>query len=191
VSQQNSTTKNLEATGIGACACTAHGVFLSAADFKHGERSYDYTIPYAIKSNISSHRQAYMDNVLHRAFQLSPAVKRFIISYDINCQYSIHLLDRFKKCHPHLKVPEAELLFSIGSFHLGAHVIECFHKYGLHFLLGAGVISGEILETLWIALNKLAPSTRAMSKAHRAEILDDIMGDSNWKKVLGMGKMSN
>jgi hypothetical protein len=127
-----------------------------------------------------------MDYVLNRALQQSPLTKQVILSYDINCQYSIHLLDCLKKGHPYLNQPLANILFAIGSFHLGAHVTDCFHQYSLHFMQGAGTIDGEILETLWVSQNKLASSTQAMSQAHRSEVLDDIMGDSDWKKVFGL-----
>jgi hypothetical protein len=37
-------------------------------------------------------------------------------------------------------------------------------------------------------LNKVSGSIRAMSKAHRHEVLDDYMRDSNWKKLVGIGE---
>ena len=46
------------------------------------------------------------------------------------------------------------------------------------------MVDGEILETLWAALNKIADSTRSQSTAHRRETLDDHMNDSNWKKLI-------
>jgi hypothetical protein len=40
VNQANSNRKNLEATGVGACACARHGCFVphSVVDFQKGER---------------------------------------------------------------------------------------------------------------------------------------------------------
>ena len=55
------------------------------------------------------------------------------------------------------------------------------------FILGAGVVDGEIIETLWEPLNHIAPSTWKASLEHRREIIDDHMNDSNWKKLLHMG----
>ena len=51
-----------------------------------------------------------------------------------------------------------------------------------------GIIDGEVLETLWSVLNESSRSTRGATLAHRAEILDDHMNHSNWKKLVGMGK---
>ncbi|KAF9521497.1 hypothetical protein CPB83DRAFT_778633, partial [Crepidotus variabilis] len=53
---------------------------------------------------------------------------------------------------------------------------------------GAGWIDGEILETLWAILNQTSRSIRTATLGHRAEILDDHMNDSNWKKMVAIGK---
>jgi len=58
------------------------------------------------------------------------------------------------------------------------------------FMQGAGHIDGEILETLWAPFNKIPPTARSMSLAHRQEVYDDHMRDSNWKKLVGIGSVS-
>jgi hypothetical protein len=67
------------------------------------------------------------------------------------------------------------------------HEQDCFAKFSLNFIHGAGQQDGEILETLWAPLNKIVGSIRAMSKASRQEMLDDHMQDSNWKKSTRIG----
>ncbi len=52
---------------------------------------------------------------------------------------------------------------------------------------GSGIVDGEILESLWSLLNRISRSCRGMTTAHRAEVIDDHMGDSNWKKTINMG----
>jgi len=42
--------------------------------------------------------------------------------------------------------------------------------------------------TLWSEFNKVSASVHSMRKAHRAELYDDHMRDSNWKKLVGMGE---
>ena len=54
---------------------------------------------------------------------------------------------------------------------------------------GAGVVDGEVLETLWSVLNSVSSATRTASLAHRTEILDDHMNNSNWKKMQHIGKV--
>ena len=56
----------------------------------------------------------------------------------------------------------------------------------LYFVLGAGQLDGEILETLWAEFNKISSSAGAMSGSHRREVYDDHMWDSNWKKLVGI-----
>ena len=58
----------------------------------------------------------------------------------------------------------------------------------MNFIEGAGQVDGEILETLWSSLDKVAGYTQGMSKAHRQEVLDNLMNDSNWKKTINAGE---
>jgi hypothetical protein len=75
-----------------------------------------------------------------------------------------------------------------GKWHLAAHIAECFPKFTLNFVEGAGQVEGEILETLWSPLDEVAGLTQAMSVAHRQEVLDAYINDSNWKKIVRIGK---
>jgi hypothetical protein len=120
-------------------------------------------------------------NALKQVHQL---ILKAIFLYDVNCEWSIYFKDRVEK-GPFLTVRETlDVIYGIGKFHLGAHVRECFPLFSLNFIKGVGQVDGEILETLWSGLNKVAGSTRSMSKAHRQEVLDDNMYDSNWKKMI-------
>ena len=49
-------------------------------------------------------------------------------------------------------------------------------------------VDGEVMEALCSELDKVAGFVRGMSASHRQEVLDDIMIDSNWKKLVGMPK---
>lgn len=80
-----------------------------------------------------------------------------------------------------------EITPAVGKWHLAAHISECFYKFSLNFIQGAGQVDGEIMETLWSVLDEVAGLTQGMSVAHRQEVLDDYMNDSNWKKVTRIG----
>lgn len=111
-----------------------------------------------------------------------------LVNYDIACQWSIKFEERVNNSK-YLSIPQhLKIIPAVGKFHLGAHVPECFPFFSLNFIHGAGQQDGEILETLWSSLNQVSGSIRAMSKAHRHEVLDDYMRDSNWKKLVGIGK---
>ncbi|KAK7680631.1 hypothetical protein QCA50_016413 [Cerrena zonata] len=86
-----------------------------------------------------------------------------------------------------LRLPDGvEFKRGIGLFHIHGHVKECFARYAPTFIQGAGMLDGEIIETLWNLLNYTALSARVMSWFHQQEYLDTHMGDSNWKKLIGM-----
>jgi hypothetical protein len=117
-------------------------------------------------------------------------IPQSLVEYDVGCQWSINFETRHKESTT-LEFPEGMSLISgVGKFHLGTHEQGCFAKFSLNFIHGAGQQDGEILETLWAPLNKIAGSIRAMSKAARQEMLDDHMRDSNWKKLTKIGDVN-
>jgi len=42
---------------------------------------------------------------------------------------------------------------------------------------------------LWAPLNEISRSTRGMLTSHRREVIDDHMNNSNWKKLVDLGKL--
>jgi len=132
---------------------------------------------------------------MHMDYALSEAAKstnvtpaqRLALIYDIICEYGINLDARFLK-HIGISLPEGlEIIKAIGLFHVHSHIDECLHRYATTYIPDLGMIDGEILETLWSVTNQTARSTRGATTAHRTEVLDDHMGDSNWKKTINMG----
>ena len=73
-------------------------------------------------------------------------------------------------------------------FHVHGHQDSCFFRYATLFIKGAGMVDGEILETLWSTLNSISPSLRTATLAHRSEVLDDHMNDGNWKKMVSISE---
>lgn len=116
---------------------------------------------------------------------------RAILVYDIMCQWYQNFPKRLDDS-PYLQIPPNLKIFkAIGDFHVRGHVKECFPRFALLHVEGAGVVDGEIVETLWSVLNHTTPSTRGATLAHRREILDDHMNHSNWKKLIGTGEWDN
>ena len=118
-------------------------------------------------------------------------LQRAVLYYDIMCQYLVHMMSRFKN-NPYLELPTSltHIAKAIGLFHIHGHKDDCFARYAPTFILGAGIVDGEIIETLWEPLNPIAPSARKASPEHRWEIIDDHMNHSNWKKLLHISKLS-
>lgn len=169
VNLANADRHNLEATGVGGAACPRHGCWIphTCVDFQKGEHqmNMDYALCHALQYNMEG-------------------IRRAIVLYDVNCQYSKHFRRRIDES-PYLSLDGLlEILFGIGLFHVHGHQDSCFGRYAPTFIVGAGLVDGEILETLWAHLNLIAGSTRGMSTSARREMFDRHMNDSNWKKMV-------
>ena len=156
-------------------------------DFQKGEW---YAIRHFVRQIVYSdltteqYRQLNMDYLICNALNRFSPHSRALIIYDICCQWSINFRSRvttsdFLELWELLHITPA-----VGKWHLAAHIKECFHKFSLNFVEGAGEVDGEILETLWAVLDDVAGITQNMLEAHRQEVLNDYMNDSNWKKMV-------
>ena len=134
-------------------------------------------------------RQRYMDYAIVQAIGYIAVVSYILLLYDIVCQFWVNFLSRIAQC-PQLPIlsPDLTIIPGIGLFHVHGHKKECYPRYAPSFIPGAGMIDGEILETLWSPLNHTASSARSMTWFSRQEYLDAHMADSNWKKLIGIGR---
>lgn len=160
--------KACDITGVVGIACARHGCYApnSLVDLFKGEqqKNVDYAFLKAIDCTGVSPDQG------------------VLLIYDIACQYFVHFDHRIGNHLP----PGLEVEGAIGLFHVHAHKDDCFFRYATSFIPGAGVVAGEILESLWSTLNSISPTARTATLAHRAEMLDDHATDSNHKKMLGI-----
>lgn len=183
--------KNLDATGIGACACGRHGCFFPhcVVDFQKGERSvHSFRIFTSSFNCWTVHSHMNMDYSFTQALRRCEKCKRVCHYYDVNCNFWLHFLERCLD-NEFLKVPEnLEFFRGIGLFHVHGHQNECYPRFAPSFIPGAGLLEGEIIETLWVGLNEICPTTRNQSKGARQETLDVHMNDSNWKKLVRIGR---
>ena len=181
----------LEATGIGAAACSRHGFFAPHAcvDFQGGER-YVPRRTSGLTANLTKHsRQRNMDYVLHWILAYLNGLTWILVMYDVMCQYFTNLHRRFSES-PALSMPEGlTFMRGISQFHIHGHIAPCFPRFSSNFIRGAGMQDGEIIETLWNKTNAISESTRGMSLAHRREVIDDTMNDSNWMKLMRISKL--
>lgn len=130
-----------------------------------------------------------MDYSLSEALKTTnmDGIKYALCIYDIMCQYHVNLVRRFTE-QSGLSLPDTlTIIKAIGLWHVHGHKEECLYRFATTYIPGVGMVDGEILETLWSLLNRTSRSCRGMTTAHRAEVLDDHMGDSNWKKTINMG----
>jgi len=131
-----------------------------------------------------------MDYALSKALTFGPVSQApwILFGYDVNCQWSVHYKERFAHA-PLLTLPSPmpPLYPAIGTWHVHGHKDRCFPRYATTFIKGAGIRSAEILESRWSSLNKAATALRYMTLPHRAEMLDALMYDCNWKTMVDAG----
>ena len=130
-----------------------------------------------------------MDYSIFKALSFNmEGIEAALISYDVMCQWSVHMMERVNGSN-YLKLPDnLELRLAIGLFHIHGHQDTCLARYSPSFIKGGCQIDGETIKTLWAPLNEITRSTRGMSTSHRREVIDDHMNDSNWKKLIDIGK---
>lgn len=127
-----------------------------------------------------------MDWSLKAAVDRLNGLPNILVMYDVMCQYSVHLQKRFDVEHmPSIR--HLQIRPGIGLFHVHGHQESCFSRFSPNFIKGAGQVDGEVIETLWAPLNRVSGSTRGMTAAHRKEVIDDHMNDSNWLKTTRIG----
>jgi len=129
-----------------------------------------------------------MDYAICQALKRFPRHIQALIIYDICCRWIIHFRQRVSESEFLELWDSLEITSAIGKWHLTAHIAECFPKFTLSFVEGAGQVEGKILETLWSGMDEVACLTQAMSIAHHQEVIDEYMNDSNWQKILRISR---
>ncbi|KAJ7763842.1 hypothetical protein B0H16DRAFT_1718473 [Mycena metata] len=162
-------------SGIGAVNCARHNMkrLLLVGDLQLGERSLN------------------MDYMFFRSIAGSPLV-HFFVSYDIACQWHIHLWDRLRDYQDETISIDglgAFVTFLVPKFHLPAHIGECNLKFSFNLTHFVGQTDGEAPERGWANANPLARSTKDLGPGSRHNMLDDHFNDTNHKKIIGLGYM--
>jgi hypothetical protein len=117
----------------------------------------------------------------------SNGLKSLLVVYDVCCQWRKRFLDRLN-ANNYLQlppsIPTANITYAVGKFHLSAHVDECYAMHSLNYVLGAGQLERELMETVWGPLKGIVQTMRSMSPEHRREALDHQFRDHNWLKLV-------
>ncbi|KAK7682710.1 hypothetical protein QCA50_014093 [Cerrena zonata] len=140
--------------------------------------------PHAVVNFRKGEGQRYMDYAIVCALNYIGSLIALVL-YDIVCQWFINFFRRVGECCDFLSLPDnLNIIPGIGLFHVHGHKHECYPRYAPSFIPGAGMVDGEIIETLWNLLNFVASSARAMTWFGRQEYIDVHMGNSNWMKFI-------
>ncbi|KAF7967079.1 hypothetical protein HWV62_35917 [Athelia sp. TMB] len=162
---------NLAASGIGTVDCTQHMMKRpnSVGELQKGER---YTN---------------MDYIFFSSVSKQEEYVRLVMSYDIVCQWSVHLWDRMLAMPGYLQIDREgkDFVFLVPKFHLPAHVQACQTSFSFNLTCGVGRTDGEAPERGWSNINPVSSSVKAMGPASYRETIDDHFGDWNHQRVTG------
>ncbi|KAF7977149.1 hypothetical protein HWV62_4563 [Athelia sp. TMB] len=203
---------NLAASGVGTVDCARHMLKrpTSLGELQKGEKyaNMDYlffsslshphdTVTYPTPPNTTTLVPAPLNVLTPHGPHPPPAhdgredYVTIVASYDIACQWSIHLWDRMQGMPERLQIDREgkKFIFLVPKFHLKAHVEKCQTGYSFNFNPGVGRTDGEAPERGWSFINPLSSSTKEMGPASYRETIDDHFGDWNHKRVIGLGKL--
>ncbi|KAF9506633.1 hypothetical protein BS47DRAFT_1305009, partial [Hydnum rufescens UP504] len=157
--------------GMSVCACQGCIRALGLRDLQKGKRY----------SN--------MDYIIFSSLQ-SCGLRGILLSYDIFCQWSKKQQARHISLPRPLQLdPKINLTGVVPKFHLPAHKQPCQTKYLLYLHPGAGRTDGESIEHDWANLNPAASSMKEMGEGSHHNIIDDLLSDWNYRKVVGLGEL--
>ncbi|KAG6885483.1 hypothetical protein C0992_005120, partial [Termitomyces sp. T32_za158] len=163
----------LAATGVGTIECARH----------------DMKRPCSVGDLQVDERYCNIDYLFYQSIAQSNVIC-YVVSYDIACQWSVHLKKRMAALdHDFLMFDDRiQIRFFVPKFHLSAHVAACRTGFSFNYGLGVGRTDGEAPERGWAEINPLASSTKEMGPGSRRDALDSHFSDYNWRKVTGMGR---
>ncbi|KAF7969559.1 hypothetical protein HWV62_26913 [Athelia sp. TMB] len=157
-------------TGVVSVNCARHNFFWhgSTVDLQLGEK-YSNT-----------------DYALAQSLYLANQLWWILLTYDINCQYGINLVERFRKSFPGLVGTAEKLVLLVGKMHLRGHKEDCQYRFSLNYTDCCGHTAGEAIEGSWAEAKQAGTSTKEMNPGHRHDTLTDYQNDWNHGKVQGL-----
>ncbi|KAJ7894257.1 hypothetical protein B0H14DRAFT_2334592 [Mycena olivaceomarginata] len=119
---------------------------------------------------------------------LGTLLLRFVMSYDIACQWYKNLWGRMAIFPAEAQLSgEKKFVFLVPKFHLPAHIEECNVNFSFNLTPSVGRTDGEAPERGWADANRLANSTSISGPGARCDTLDAHFQYSNWKKITKLG----
>jgi hypothetical protein len=136
------------------------------------------------------------DYALRGALCNFPLVRIIVLTYDIACQYSIKLVERFRNSadegiFPSFILSAVERLqLLVPKMHLQGHKDDCRYRWSLNWTKWMGRTDGERIEGTWAEAKQAGGMTKEMNAGHRHDTLNDFFNDWNWIKVQNLGLWS-
>lgn len=164
----------------------------AVVDMYSGER-YVYLCLSTSKVSNDFDRFCYADRSLVGAMAYEGHQRWYRITYDLWCQWKIHMKERItREKFPNL--PEAfwnlleRVLGGIPTIHLLGHIWLYRALYAYAHMKGSGKTTGEMVETQWHETKFTSGSTKRENHGQRHDDLDAMLSDWNFNKLIKMGK---
>ncbi|KAJ7435497.1 hypothetical protein B0H11DRAFT_2257158 [Mycena galericulata] len=172
--------KNMDVTGTINIQCS-HVFVLATVDMHNGNGVFANTDA-ALARFLRR-----MDPTKDFTVKLSSVLDR-AMTYDIVCEYFIHINKRFKNS-PYLQ-DVAHLVermrWGIPAMHVTGHKGDCMYLFGTAYMQCVGHFHGETAEQYWPDANKVGGHARQANNGHRQDMLVENANDWNWKKTVNM-----
>lgn len=111
-------------------------------------------------------------------------------TYDIACEYFVHLEKRFEKHFPDQLNSVKKMRWGVPALHVQGHQDACTYLFGTAYMECIGHFHGETAEHYWAEANQLGPHVRQMNLGHRQDTIINHHGDWNHKKTMKMGVLN-
>ena len=117
------------------------------------------------------------------------ALALLIISYDIACQWFVHLFRRMEQWPTYLGInPSIVTRAVIPKLHIRSHIEKNHAQHCLNWMEGGAQCDCEGPERIWAGHNALGNSTKSQGPWTRHDNLDVHFAFWNWLKYIGMGE---
>ncbi|KAF9536539.1 hypothetical protein CPC08DRAFT_609174, partial [Agrocybe pediades] len=110
-----------------------------------------------------------------------------LLTYDVACQYHVHLAKRFSISFPDLLDIINQMRLLVPKKHLDGHKEDCRYRFSLNYEKGSGRAHGEGIEVSWRGIKLIGPSTRQMNHGHRHDVVIDFCNEHNNAKLQDLG----
>ncbi|THU84007.1 hypothetical protein K435DRAFT_688454, partial [Dendrothele bispora CBS 962.96] len=161
-------------SGVVGITCARHSVFLRGGMVDLGVGEKFVLTDYALFTVLST----------------LLLVSTIVLTYDIACQYYVHLLDRFRENAGNMGLSEEGLETVVGGLtclvpkmHLQGHIADCQYRFSLNFTRFMGRTCGEGIEGTWAEAKQAGGMTREMNAGHRIDTLNAMQNDWNLMKM--------
>ena len=116
-----------------------------------------------------------------------------LLSYDIACQYGIHIEERRSKLPDHMqaKQDEGTRTYALPVWHGDVHALKCKTSWSLHLQPGTAKTDGEAPERVWSIMNGMANDTKEMDAGNHHDHIEDRCDKHNFTKNMSLGMFAS